>query len=345
MKFESNEKIKNFLSDFDKFLDYLSTREVTIGKATKYISTKFLFEMNEIMSIKQQDVTSKSTQTAYPMLHLFYRLVVESKLFLEVKIKGGKLGLKPTERVEMFKQLNEVEKYICLLEILWVDCDFEKLEFQAYGDLDALKVLIRLEKFIKKKANKRILIDESTRDISTLLLYLSYFGIMDVKSDEKTKLKYNMSKLFFVKEVILTTVGEKIIKILEKERSLDDWNISHGREYGEWNIEFEEEFFVPFKCIFEDVELEKALPRMKIQFKEGIYTFKVSLDKDIWSKIQLSAHDTLHDLHNLIQEAFQFENDHMYSFFMDGKPWSKNEFKCPFDDEGICSSFSGFNIN
>ena len=27
----------------------------------------------------------------------------------------------------------------------------------------------------------------------------------------------------------------------------------------------------------------------------------------------------------------------MYSFFMDGKPWSKNEFKCPLDDEGPCS--------
>jgi hypothetical protein len=337
MKFESNEKIKNFLSDFDKFLNYLATRDVTIGKATKYISTKLLFEINEIMSIKQEDVTPKSTQISYPMLHLFYRLVIESNLFVEEKIKGGKLGLKATERVGMFKQLNEVEKYICLLEILWVDCDFEKLEFQAYGDLDALKVLIRMEKFIKKKANKRILIDDSTRDISALLLYLAYFGIMDVKSDEKTKLKYNISKLFFVKEVILTPVGEKIIKILEKQRSLNHWNIGLRREYGDWNTEFEEEFFIPFQGIFEDIEIEKTLPRMKIQFKEGVYTFKVSLDKDIWSKIQLSAHDTLHDLHNLIQEAFQFENDHMYSFFMDGKPWSKNEFKCPFDDEGVCA--------
>lgn len=337
MKFENSEKIKNFLSDFDKFLDYLSTRDVTIGKATKYISTKFLFEINEIMSVRQQDVTPKSTQVSYPMLHLFYRLVVESKLFIKAKIKGDKLGLKATERVEIFKELNELEKYICLLEILWVDCDFEKLEFQTYGHLEAYAVLLKMEKFIKKKANKRILINESTRDISALLLYLSYFGVMDVKEDAEMKLRYDMSKRFSVKEVILTPVGEKIIRILEERRSLDHWNISHRREYGDWNIEFEEEFFVPFQGIFEDIELEKTLPRMKRHFKEGIYIFKVSLDKDIWSKIQLSAYDTLHDLHNLIQEAFQFENDHMYSFFMDGKPWSKNEFKCPFDDEGICA--------
>ena len=105
MEFKNNEKIKVFLLDFNKFLDYLCIKEVTLGKATKHISTKFLFEMNEVMSNKQQEVTAKSNQLAYPMLHLFYSLVVENKLFVEQKIKSGKLGLIPTERVKMFKQL------------------------------------------------------------------------------------------------------------------------------------------------------------------------------------------------------------------------------------------------
>ena len=287
--------------------------------------------MNGLMSNKQQEVTAKSNQLAYPMLHLFYSLVVESKLFVEQKIKGGKLALRPTERVEMFKQLNDLEKYFSILEMLWVDCDFEKLEFQSYGRLDVYKVLTRMEIFKGKKSNKVIFIDGFTRDISTLFLYLSYFGIMDVKEDEEIKLKYSMSKLFFIKEVRLTPLGEKIIKILDKKRGLQDWNIQHRREYGEWDIEFEEEFAVPFKGMFTDIEIEKTLPRRKIEFKDGIYTFKVSLDKDIWSKIQLSAQDTLHDLHNLIQKAFDFDNDHMYSFFMDGKPWSKNSFTCPYE--------------
>ncbi|MCB2353004.1 plasmid pRiA4b ORF-3 family protein [Clostridium estertheticum] len=100
---------------------------------------------------------------------------------------------------------------------------------------------------------------------------------------------------------------------------------------------FEEEFFLPFKDIFQDIELEKTLPRRKIKFKDGVYTFKVSLRKGTWSKIQLSAHETLHDLHILIQQAFEFDDDYMYSFFMDGKPWSKYEFKCPIGDEGPCS--------
>lgn len=334
MKFISNEKLKDFLSDFDKFVNYLCTKDVTLGKATKYISTKFLFEMNELMSVRQEGVTPKSNQLSYPMLHLFYNLIVESKLFAEAKIKGGKLGLKPTKRVEMFKELNGLEKYIFLLEILWVDCNFEKLQFQSFCKLDVFLVLIRMEKFLGKKANKSIVIDEGTRDISTILLYLSYFGIMDVIEDEQMKLRYKITQIFFVKEATLTPVGVRIIKILDKKRNLADWNINHRKEYGEWNVEFDEEFFIPFKNIFEDVELEKTLPRRETPFKDGLYTFKVSLDKNTWSKIQLSEHHTLHDLHNLIQEAFQFDNDHMYSFFMDGKAWSKYEVKSPFEDEG-----------
>lgn len=334
MKFKSNEKIKNFLADFDKFVEYLYTRDVTLEKATDHISMEFLFEMNEMMSIKQQDVTYKSTQLSYPMFHLFYNLVVESKLFVVSKIKGDKLVLKHTERLEMFKKLNELEKYIYLLEILWVDCDFKKFKFQSYCSLNVFTVDIKLGEFLEKEVNKPIVIDEFTINISTILLYFSYFGVMDVVEDVEMKLRYNTSKGFIIKEVILTPVGKKIINILNKKRNLEEWNISHRKEYGEWKIELEEDFFIPFKGIFEDVLLEKTLPRRKIQFKDGIYTFQASLDNDTLSKIQLSAHDTLQDLHNLIQKAFQFDNDHMYSFFMDGEPWSKNEFKSPFGNGG-----------
>lgn len=35
-----------------------------------------------------------------------------------------------------------------------------------------------------------------------------------------------------------------------------------------------------------------------------------------------------------IQDAFKFDNDHLYSFFMDGKRYSKNAYHSPFSDEG-----------
>jgi hypothetical protein len=42
----------------------------------------------------------------------------------------------------------------------------------------------------------------------------------------------------------------------------------------------------------------------------------------------------LNDLHNAIQKALNFDNDHLYSFFMDAKRYSKHAYHSPMRDEG-----------
>ncbi len=39
--------------------------------------------------------------------------------------------------------------------------------------------------------------------------------------------------------------------------------------------------------------------------------------------VALSGDQTLHDLHLIIQDAFEWDNDHMYSFFMSNKVWGR----------------------
>lgn len=53
------------------------------------------------------------------------------------------------------------------------------------------------------------------------------------------------------------------------------------------------------------------------------YTFHVSLPGygRVWRKIELPAENTLEDLHWAIQDAFDFDGDHLYSFFMSGRFW------------------------
>jgi hypothetical protein len=53
------------------------------------------------------------------------------------------------------------------------------------------------------------------------------------------------------------------------------------------------------------------------------YTFHVSLPDagDVWRKLELSGEQTLEELHLAIQDAFEWEDDHLYSFFMSGKAW------------------------
>ena len=65
------------------------------------------------------------------------------------------------------------------------------------------------------------------------------------------------------------------------------------------------------------------------------YTFHVSLPGagKVWRKIEIAAEQTLEQLHLSIQDAFDFDNDHLYSFFLSGKAWDKKtEYSLP---EGV----------
>lgn len=184
------------------------------------------------------------------------------------------------------------------------------------------------------KSNETTIIENNIRHYSTILLYLSYFGIMDIEENEEEKAKVSGKRSFVPGKIIISKLGSEIMKILKDERDLEEWNIPYRKKDGEWNIKFYEHFYKPFQKLFKNGELESTLPRGKCEFMEGIYTFRVSLHRGVWSKIKLSSQHTLHDLHNYIQGAFDFDNDHMYSFFMDGRAWSINKFTCPQDYEG-----------
>lgn len=93
-------------------------------------------------------------------------------------------------------------------------------------------------------------------------------------------------------------------------------------------------FFLPFEALFEEEALQETLPREEGKFIEGIYVFKVALAKDLWRRIEISAKHTLEDLHHAIQGAYHFDDDHLYSFFMDGEAWSDERLTSPWDDEG-----------
>ena len=95
----------------------------------------------------------------------------------------------------------------------------------------------------------------------------------------------------------------------------------------------EEPFILPFTAFFAQGEFETTLPRRQAT-TAGTYTFKVSLNTKTWRQVELSAQHTLEDLHLIIQNAFDLNNDHLYCFFMDGKRWSHTSINCIGDDHG-----------
>jgi hypothetical protein len=50
------------------------------------------------------------------------------------------------------------------------------------------------------------------------------------------------------------------------------------------------------------------------EYCDGVFTFNVSLGKQLWRRIAIPAHLTLADLNDEIQRAFRFDNDHLHCF-------------------------------
>jgi len=60
-----------------------------------------------------------------------------------------------------------------------------------------------------------------------------------------------------------------------------------------------------------------------------VFEFKVSLGKKCYRIIRCLPKHTFEDLHLAIQEAFEFDNDHLYSFYLDGKCYSNYAIHSP----------------
>ena len=74
------------------------------------------------------------------------------------------------------------------------------------------------------------------------------------------------------------------------------------------------------------------------------HLFKVQLRwmPEVWRTIEVREDQTLHQFHRAIQRAFNWDDDHLYSFFLSGKAWDKNtEYASPYAEQGRSSVKAG----
>lgn len=97
-----------------------------------------------------------------------------------------------------------------------------------------------------------------------------------------------------------------------------------------------------------DVEEEEELPPPSESAPTTLYRFHVALEwkPDVWRRIEMRGDQTLEDLHDAIQDAFGWDNDHLYSFYLSGKAFDeRTEYCSPYADcERHVSSYRLENI-
>jgi len=294
------------ISDFDDFLDKINKEKIKISKTQEFINGGTLLELNELMETDQlSECHNRTPQYKYLLLNFFYYLALAGKV-LKIDYSRSTKYLIKGKNFDAYKQLSESEKYLFLLETFWLDCDLEKMQTPKNDN----NIEINLERYLNKlMANEDLIVNDQLKFyLGAFLKYLNYLGLW---------------RIDFMK-LRLTEAGKSIIPILINNWSFRDYNLPFlrkiGYEFGIYGVRiaYQNPFWIDFADIFP--EISGTIPRVVGKKVQGNYIFEIKLGK-VWRKVKIAASAALADLHQAIQAAFDFDDDHLYSFFMSNKPW------------------------
>jgi hypothetical protein len=369
----SDSVINNTINDFIVFCEFVDEKKPILTKSKKKLGKKDLFELNSKLLNKVIVNEPKYQQESYPVIDFMHSLASLGKLYLKTNDGNGNIILAKTTRKDEFFRLNIFEKYAFLFETFWLNYDFNETNILTFYNnyLDKIIKVLSMKKpgdlLVKGAFSDSIMDDPIFSYYSVIIQYLSYFGLCDyllIKTDKKLT-RFDCK----IGSITTTELGVNLCRILVNN-SIIDWNIPWlkrmysddteiipgitNKLIAELGLDFNRKKeinvmrklygkriksdFIPLRKYLEPIfpkgVLNRSVTSALIKDSWGNYVFKVSLDKDIWRKIMLSHKQTLLDLHLTIQKAFDFDNDHLYAFYMDGKRYSRQVYNSIMNGEG-----------
>ena len=350
--------------DFRDFIEYISTNKVKLT-GTGRLGFKDCFNINQKLYHSITTEHNRIPMDKFPTILFCFYVGQAAGIVRKSKEKSNTFLVVDDEAFEYFKSFNKVEQYFALLNNFWLNTQIDDLtgEERARDSVETLDLILQ-ESFAKKfhpfpkKSSFTFF-----WNLSNVLRQLSLLGWSECIEDG-----FGDMKKTIVSQIKYKPLGKYLIEILCKERLLFYWNkyarlaktyyIENNFFTGEPEKEIPEDiieinlakvenevFEAPFQEELGDVLNKIWRAEQKNSSKEGNYIFKVSLNNKTWRRIAIASKDTFEDLHLIIQEAFDFDNDHLYAFYPSGKlysgvsinsPWGQ---ELPFADEIKLSDF------
>ncbi|KAB7667711.1 plasmid pRiA4b ORF-3 family protein [Bacillus sp. B1-b2] len=343
----------NLIKDFRTFLSYIENNPVKLTKTQEFLTRKSLVEIYALMSEPKIEIPIKKTQEDYPLLHLFYILSIKLQLIKKNTMSNGVYASVNPKLLEEYYHLSATEQYLVLLQCFWEKTDWSI--FKRRNGADSPENTDFLFEALEEYEANTVINMETNTHLKTILyqydhflFYFSYFGMWKVELNEnRERSRVN----FMAKTLELTPFFKKIEGAL-----ITNW-IEHQDEKWRRDTTLEtflsmidatqstakppenvEEEIIPLmdllKPYFPEIDMGNSFLSNQKKFVTGLFTLKVSLSKSCSRTFQISSSHTLLDLHELIQESFEFDDDHLYSFYMDGKKYSKDYYNSPKDAIG-----------
>jgi hypothetical protein len=336
----NEQAIRNTVDDFHKFCRYIEENKPALTKTKAQLGKKNLFQINALLHFRKDVAAPNYQQESYLVIDLMFRLCIGGKLFRKTTNAKGNILLTGAPGKAEFDQLNDFEQYAFLFETFW--CSFDFPEIMRFGQQPIEEIIHAFAHSVPGKQLKKGAFS-GRRDYdplfsysSSLIHYFNFFGWCDfipITDSDKKITRYDDS----IAAVIPTELGISLSKILLGQEIVR-WNVPYLKELGFYKGDVRDDpDFVPLYQMMAPVFPESAIKNTVLvapMIVKGSYLFKVTVSPGVWRKIQLSYLHTLLDLHKAIQDAFDFDDDHLYSFFMDAKKYSRNAYESPYSENG-----------
>ncbi|MGM0366592.1 MAG: IS1096 element passenger TnpR family protein [Actinomycetota bacterium] len=310
--------IENTVADFDAFLDYIESENPPLSLKRGELGKKDSFRLNQLLHYRKDVCKPNYTQYQYPVLHLLFFVALEGDLYVKAHQQGRGRLLK-TSAYEQFRQLNMYEKYTYLIQTYWTKYDFWN-NFSKYLSVnyfyDFLKAMANSKKpqWVVKEGQFNL--DIIYAKDSSFYQQLHFFGFGDYQFQDEQEAFYKDS----IKDFRVNALGIYASRFLIQE-ALALWNnplIENLMAKKKKPFPKVGEPFAVFRQFFPSQKVENTITYVDEFDRSGVYTFKVSLCSSIWRKIRIAHYHSLEDLHFAIQEAFDFDHDHLYAFYVGG---------------------------
>lgn len=315
MKSKYEKDILPFIEDFDTFINFILEKDPDLSNRTQVLGKNSCFELNSQLHFQKTAIKASYTQDQYIAIDLFFTLAVESRMFIIQINNKNKFKLVKTVYLEEFLSLNIYEKYVFLFEVFWCTYDFEEeLNHSILQFFDLLNLISRTNghgRIFKSDIHSRSLFSYYSKIIKILRI----LGICELELIDDVKSRYDDC----IKSVIPTNFGKEISKALKT--ALDYINTEYyiiddiKKSLKVKNSDEDKTFIELISIVFEPQLINKTVNYDIEINRKGTYILKVSLNKNLWRMLKLSHNTKFSELHLLIQQAFDFGNDHMYAFY------------------------------
>ncbi len=320
------------INDLNSLIEYIKTHHVTITKSTNFFSLKYLRDINDILSKPLRIDLKRPQQKSFPNIMGLY-LLLRSIGILTFKQIGKDTLVQIDDAIyNLWSNLNETEAYFTLLEAWLIRTDPEEVlvEFHSiYGLL-----LTECFEFWSQISQNGLKVDkdkaESLKYIPGLynIALLESFGFIDVTHAEPLS-----GKGWKIDKIKRNSLGDAFFRYLYENLintdsyfhfcMLNTAQIKYKTPFGQLH-----EYFKPF---FPEWQINLNIPQPL--FKDGTYILKVFLDK-AWRTIAIDSNKTMEVLANAILDAFDFDREHLYAFYIKDRFGNTIEINCQMSEDG-----------